>query len=454
MSRRSFVSVCAAAGLLAACASRGPAPERELFRLETASLADGAARGRPVLAPAQPASSQDAADDAAARVPGSSRRAYQTSIRLVRPDGIALMAPRLTSFAEQRANIQVMGQTAYVMDFDTAVEGSRFIADPVIAMIHEGTSIDLLVAPVRGTDAEVAVALRVVATAARRPFATRVVGIPATVAIPSVSIEIPRAELVEIVGGQRVQLGSETEWARVPDPAGRSDLLIMGRVDAVVVEESAEPVSPADVDAAPEPFRPPGARAAALLWRPLNELAPAEVNLRALAGVVAGGAETGVLRVAAIRLPAGVADPAAPTVVRLGELTLRTVAGHGARAANVLREACLTGWRFGDGGGPGDDEHILDPSMGTETSGIVAELSGSGGTVELRWTTVSAWGEHTNSFAGGPPVSIDLPDWSASVRTAVLVPGRTVHPMFRLPDGGTGAIVVEWTPDARGGAGR
>ncbi len=448
MLRRSIVSVSAAACVLAACASRGPAPERELFRLETASLADGAARGTPVLAAVVPASPHAAAEVAARRDAGSKRTAYQTSIRLVRPDGVALMAPRLTSFAEQQANFQLVDQTAYVMDFDTAVVGQRFVADPVIGVMHEGTSIDLLVAPVRGTDADVAVALRVAANSARRPFATRVVGIPASVAIPMVSIEMPRAELAEIVGGQRVELGSETEWARVPDPSGRADLLIMGRVDAVVVEESAEPVSPPDVDAALQPFFSPGARAAAQPWRPLNELAPAEVSLRALADAVARGAETGTLRVEAVRLPPGVGDPAAATVVRLGELSLRTVAGHGARAANVLREAGLTDWRFGDGSA-GADGYILDPRPGTVTSGIVAELGGDDGTVELRWTTVWAWEEFTPTFASGPQVPIDLPSSSAAVRRSVLVPGRTVHPMFRLPDGGTGAIVVEWTPDAR-----
>jgi type II secretory pathway component GspD/PulD (secretin) len=54
-----------------------------------------------------------------------------------------LMAPRLTAFNTQRANITVVDQWAYIKDFDVQVAQSAYIADPVIGTIQTGVVFDV-----------------------------------------------------------------------------------------------------------------------------------------------------------------------------------------------------------------------------------------------------------------------------------------------------------------------
>lgn len=57
--------------------------------------------------------------------------------------GEILMAPRLTAFNTQRANITVVDQWAYIKDFDVQVAQSAYIADPVIGTIQTGVVFDV-----------------------------------------------------------------------------------------------------------------------------------------------------------------------------------------------------------------------------------------------------------------------------------------------------------------------
>ncbi len=54
-----------------------------------------------------------------------------------------LMAPRLTAFNTQRANLTVVEQTAYIKDFDVQVAQSAYIADPVVGTIQSGIVMDV-----------------------------------------------------------------------------------------------------------------------------------------------------------------------------------------------------------------------------------------------------------------------------------------------------------------------
>lgn len=57
--------------------------------------------------------------------------------------GELLMAPRLTAFNTQRANLTVLEQRAYVRDFDVEVAQSAYIADPVIGTVQTGVVLDV-----------------------------------------------------------------------------------------------------------------------------------------------------------------------------------------------------------------------------------------------------------------------------------------------------------------------
>ena len=57
--------------------------------------------------------------------------------------GELLMAPRLTAFNTQRANLTVVDQQSYIKDFDVEVAQSAYIADPVIGTIQSGVVLDV-----------------------------------------------------------------------------------------------------------------------------------------------------------------------------------------------------------------------------------------------------------------------------------------------------------------------
>ncbi len=52
-------------------------------------------------------------------------------------------APRLTIFNNQRANLTLVNQIAYVKDFDVEVAQTAFIADPIIDVVQDGLTLDV-----------------------------------------------------------------------------------------------------------------------------------------------------------------------------------------------------------------------------------------------------------------------------------------------------------------------
>jgi hypothetical protein len=442
---------------LAACASRPTnPPERGIFGLEVASVADGATAVpfRPDAAAAEDTLRADAASAPTGEAAGA-RTAFQTSLRIVRSDGTTLTAPRLTAFAGQRANIEILTETAYVMDFDVDYDTSPNVVDPVIGTLREGASIELLVLP--AADGEAALALRVETSSARRPIATRelALGGPA-----SVTIQTPHVETVEVVGAQRVRLGEETEWARLPVQEDDRDLVVLGRVDAVAAEFDGEAASPEWFDglsgsasaahssrpsdgagaadgAAPERAaeRRPGRRTA-------PRIAPRPADLRALAAAAAQGAPCGELRVTAVR--SGGESGSTVRTEKLGALSLRTVLAHGVGMSDLLREPYVADFDSFIGYAA---RFPLDPVIDTATSGLAATIGGDGA-LTLQWTTLPSFATFQTTLAQGPPLRIELPDGATSVRRVALSPGAAVHPMFTLRRGGSAVLVVEWEPDA------
>jgi hypothetical protein len=436
---RSSVAVVGIALVSSACASAPfpTAPDRPLFRLETTGVADGAApdpRPGGLSAPATTASPAVTAPAADKRI------AYTTSIRLVRPDGTTLTAPRLTAFAGQHANIVLVRQTAFIQDFDVEAQDDAYIVDPVIGMLNEGTVLDLVVVPAIGRAGEAAVGLRLRSVAARKPIPTRTFEIAGAPGSEPVTIQTPRIEEVEVSGAQRLALGRETEWARVPDPAGGEDLRVLGRVDVadVAALDAQQDVHAETPDLSP--FVDGRVQRAPTAPTPAEEVA-----LRRLATAAAAAASSGTLRVTAVRVPAGAHDADAATAAPLGTLSVRTVAGEGARVADTLREAYLADWNARDWNSR-SDVGPWDPMVDAAVSGLEAVV-GPGATLRLRWASVARFDSFVSPQQEGPALAIDIPWKAAATRDVPLAPGRSVHPMFRLPDGGTAAVVVEFTPD-------
>jgi hypothetical protein len=210
-----------------------------------------------------------------------------------------------------------------------------------------------------------------------------------------------------------------------------------------LVFEADEP--PADVAADEKPPSPDetflgkGVRVA----KPAPEPDRSETMRRLADAAAAAGARLGTLRVTAVQVPAGAAGADATGVVRLGEVSVRTVPGEGVRLADTLSEAHLSDWEVDMGTGALSS----DPIVSAAVSGLEADVAADG-TLRLRWTTVARFGEFETTLGYyEDPVSLDVPEATSALRTVALAPGRAVHPMFKLADGGTAAIVVEFTPD-------
>jgi len=437
--RTSSASSLLLGALLGACASARPPipPERPLFRLESTAIAEGASSKPTARLASAPLASP---------VKTWSDVAYQTSVRIVRPDGTVLTAPRLTAYAGQRADMQIVNQTAFIQDFDVeTVEGS-LVADPIIGVLNEGSFLQFVVLPVAGHGDEAAVGLRLTSTAARKPIDTREVELLGSGSERRpVTIQMPRTEDVSVAGAQRVRLGVESEWASLPDPAGGADLRILGRVDVVDVAGIDDLRSGEQIrDEESAVFLGEPARAA----RAPSTAPEADVNaaaLRGLADLAAAGAPQGVLRITAVRMPPRVSDLDASGVVRLGELSVRTVLGDAVRVANLLNEPYVADWRALELSSLSWD--WSDPVIGAALTGLAAE-GAPDGCLRLQWTTLWGWDHFSSTTAQGRPAAIDLPDSRTATVVVAPSPGRTVHPMFTLPDGDTAAVVVEFTPDA------
>lgn len=96
-------------------------------------------------------------------------------------------APRLTCRNGQRANIRVVDQVSYVSDFDLEVAERGVIADPVVAIAHDGVSADLRPVVVEGGGA-VLVAVEVTRAELEAPLPTMPLPIHG---VPGATIQVP-----------------------------------------------------------------------------------------------------------------------------------------------------------------------------------------------------------------------------------------------------------------------
>ena len=432
-------------GLLGAgCASSvaTTAPDRALFRLATSGVASASdADGVADVLTAGPAVAPAAVEDVPAPPAGPMISAYTASIRLMRGDGTTLTAPRLTTYAGQRANLQIANQTAFIQDFDvtSAPEGEAWVADPIVGMLTTGWRIELILSDATGRPGEGVIAFSVKGSDVRRPIATRTFDLLSPGPGHPVSIQLPRVESIEVTGARRVALGTEFEIARAPEPSGAGDLTVLA---TVVREMVPRPAEFADSDPAEESDPVAGA---------------AYATLRALGTAAANGARAAVLRVTAIRLPAEAAGADAPGVERLTTLAVDSVIAPGATVSNRLAEAFVSDYEVEIMETTGHG--ACDPIVGTQDSGLTATVVGDSA-LRVAWRTTprfksvaeapfAAKGFYASVTGRADPAfrfATDRPDTIAVERRIPLRVGRSVHPVFNLPDGGTAALVVEYEP--------
>ncbi|MEO0650973.1 MAG: hypothetical protein AAFZ65_09870 [Planctomycetota bacterium] len=118
-------------------------------------------------------------------------------------------APRILIFNTARSNISVKNQQAYVQDYDVEIATGASIADPIIAVVEEGVTLD--VRPVVSADRQyITLELRPTVATLQRPIRTLTTGLanltPVTIQLPELDIQKVRTT-VPIPDGGTVLLG-------------------------------------------------------------------------------------------------------------------------------------------------------------------------------------------------------------------------------------------------------
>lgn len=118
-------------------------------------------------------------------------------------------APRILIFNTARSNISIKNQQAYVQDYDVEIATGASIADPIIAVVEEGVTLD--VRPVVSADRRyITMELRPTVATLQRPIRSITTGLanltPVTIQLPELDIQKVRTT-VPIPDGGTVLLG-------------------------------------------------------------------------------------------------------------------------------------------------------------------------------------------------------------------------------------------------------
>jgi type II secretory pathway component GspD/PulD (secretin) len=126
-------------------------------------------------------------------------RAVQKSDR-----STVVLAPRLTAYAGQRANITVLNQVSYISDFDVEIAQAAQIGDPIVQTLRDGVILD--VKPIVTADRRfITMELRPTIAILTRPIATfqttLAQGPPVTIQLPELKIQRVRTTVTMPDGG-------------------------------------------------------------------------------------------------------------------------------------------------------------------------------------------------------------------------------------------------------------
>ncbi len=115
-----------------------------------------------------------------------------------------VVAPRLTAYNGQRANVTVLNQLSYISDFDVEIAQASQIGDPIVQTLRDGVILDLR--PVISADRRfITMELRPTVALLQRPIATFQTtlanGPPVTIQLPELQIQRVRTTVTMPDGG-------------------------------------------------------------------------------------------------------------------------------------------------------------------------------------------------------------------------------------------------------------
>lgn len=156
-----------------------------------------------------------------ASAPEAPEEAYTIELSFHQPDGTPVVSPRITCFAGQTANVNIVRPVTYVKEFEVQVVQDAFIADPVVETFQEGLWLDLRVAPAAdGLDLVYEIRRSALSRSAVTPQGDR----------------SPKVVTDELAGARRLASGVEATLVSLPAHEGVDPVVVFARVTRVSAE--------------------------------------------------------------------------------------------------------------------------------------------------------------------------------------------------------------------------
>lgn len=176
--------------------------------------------------------------DSSAVLPTSADRDALVAKLTAAPNTMNTMAPSVLAFPNQRCNVSVLNQVAYIKSFTVQVvePGRQEIADPEVAVIHEGLSLSVRATPI--DTGVLALDLTFDCAEVVRPIKTRKVRL-STSAPSEGEIGVPEVLSARIVSTVLVREGSSVVLSTPRQGEKKGDLVL-------VVTAERKPLPPAE----------------------------------------------------------------------------------------------------------------------------------------------------------------------------------------------------------------
>lgn len=432
-----------------ACPTASAAPTASPTASTTASPTPGGALPgvQPAGTRAHPAGRLESIADSAVESDSTAGQGplYFIDTRLFRvgPKGETISAPKLAVRPGQRAHLSITNQSSYVQDFDASVQGEQVVADPIVGVIQEGLSIEILCVPAPDAERQVDVAWRVSQSSLLRPIATRDVqlharGIPATIQTPTVFLE-------EQWTAERLPLNTTRVVGHFADAKGggafRMELNVraIGAIGDVPVGRAA--IAPGDSTG-----QPTADDAAGIPVTPLGDLVSAD-------------APAGRLRIEPLEVPASLqkqlqlktgtevtqAETQAALSSKEVQRTPLVLAGRlapGAGAQRIWQRTYLKDFKAV--GTPHEQAIAVDPEVDTIRSGLIARITGTAEAPVLHivHARLEQMPRFRQAVGNGPVVERDAPALEVTHHHLPLSEQPRYHVLYVRPDGGAFCVRV------------
>ena len=357
-------------------------------------------------------------------------------VELVRGEE-TLSAPRLAVFPGQRAIVSVLNQTSYVEEFDVELASDVWIADPIVGVVAEGVTIELVARNSPSNTGEIDVALHVRESELLRPIETRNVTLAAD--SPAGTVQVPKTLTAQTTAVARLRPGIAQDVGLLGLPGNVASRLRVTADRAVLPDSmSFEPQDFATDDSGAvdlrgllDHFHRAGGTATHVSLSALTQSDAARLE----------GRSDGAWGAGALHLPHRMRMPLLP----------------GARASLRLQESYVRDYAVPTGTANGVDaggsvsgldarRRPHDPEIGVLETGVDAWIDPAG-RLRVAWTTSPPPTTFTTQMIQrGPVVAVDAV--SPRTRTAAVdIPeAESVVAVSPLEGGGTAAVHVRTEP--------